>query len=256
MKSLDSLYLKRKKILGTFVDEGANKTQSFNVFENLLKIGNAKVFTINPEFLVDAWFDKDFQKILNIGDYNCNDGFGITLLYSLKRTPGINLTYYFLEYCNTHSLSIFILGGRQDKDVSKRATDEIIKMFPNIKIVGFNSSFSYKEEDDSRTLKYIHKCMVEKNVPKIDFILVGYGHKKQEFWINRNLTKIPCRVGMGVGGSLDFISKEIPRAPVFMQNFGIEWLFRLVIQPKRLFRILKAVVIFPFASFLEKITCR
>jgi len=245
--------LKRKKILGTFVNEGVSKEEAFLVFKRLLIQGNAKVFTINPEFLIDACFDKEFQKILNSGDFNCNDGFGITLLHSLKRTPGIDLTLYFLEYCNLNRLSIFILGGRQDKHISRRAGLEIGKKFPDINIVGDSSNFSHKKESDNETLDYIHRCMFEKKVSKIDFILVGYGHKNQEFWINRNLSKIPCNVGMGVGGSLDFISGEISRAPKFMQNLGLEWLFRLFIQPQRFFRILKAVFLFPIASFFEKI---
>jgi len=245
--------LKRIKILGTFVNEGVSKNKAFEIFETLLKHENSKVFTINPEFLVDAWFDKSFQEVLNSGDFNCNDGFGITLLHSLKRTPGIDLLHYFLEYCHINHLYIFVLGGSQDKDISRRACIEIEKKYPNLKVVGYSSRFSYKKESDIETLKYIHKCMDEKKVSKIDFILVGYGHKNQEFWINRNLSKIPCKVGMGVGGSLDFISGEIPRSPKLIRNFGLEWLFRLLIQPKRFFRILKAVIIFPIVSFFEKI---
>jgi N-acetylglucosaminyldiphosphoundecaprenol N-acetyl-beta-D-mannosaminyltransferase len=57
---------------------------------------------------------------------------------------------------------------------------------------------------------------------------------------------------MGVGGSLDFISKEVVRAPRFISAIGLEWLFRLVIQPKRFFRIMKAILVFPTLSLFEK----
>ena len=250
---ISNLEIETKKILGTKVSKGYSFEKSKEIFLKLHKSGNfSKVFTINPEFLVDAYYDKKFQKVLNSGDYNCADGFGIELLYGIKRTPGIELLNHFLKVCNEESFSLFILGGSSDKEISKRAAENISKSFPKIKIIGFSSDFSFQKEDDVKTIEYIHKCMTENRVESIDLIIVGYGHKNQEFWLERNMAKIPAKIGMGVGGSLDFISKEVKRAPKFLRTFGLEWAFRLIIQPKRIFRIFKAVILFPMLSLFEK----
>lgn len=245
--------LETKYILGTKVSRGFGYEKSKKIFLEMLKFESfSKVFTVNPEFLVDAYYDKEFQKVLNSGSYNCADGYGIELIHGLKRTPGIDLLNYFLKVCNEKSLSIFILGGNYEKDISRKASIEINKKFPNINIIGSSSEFSYKKNDDIRTIDFIHKCMTEKKVSSIDLVIVGYGHKKQELWLDRNLIKIPASIGMGVGGSLDFISMEVARAPKILRDFGLEWVFRLVNQPSRIFRILKAVLLFPTLSLFEK----
>lgn len=76
---------------------------------------------------------------------------------------------------------------------------------------------------------------------KIDVIFVAFGHRKQEKWMYQNLPKLNTRVMVGVGGSFDYLSGEVPRAPRFIQEMGLEWLFRVIIQPWRLKRFWKLV---------------
>lgn len=70
----------------------------------------------------------------------------------------------------------------------------------------------------------------------IDILFVAFGCPKQEFWISKNLPKIPVKIAIGVGGAFDYISGKIPRAPGFLRGLGLEWLFRLVVQPRRIKR--------------------
>jgi len=86
------------------------------------------------------------------------------------------------------------------------------------------------------------------NAASPDVLFVAYGAPFQEFWIARNLHKIPCvKVAMGVGGAFDFLSGKLDRAPVFMRKIGLEWLYRLLKEPrKRLRRIVNATVVFPY----------
>ncbi|MCX6729968.1 MAG: WecB/TagA/CpsF family glycosyltransferase, partial [Candidatus Portnoybacteria bacterium] len=80
------------------------------------------------------------------------------------------------------------------------------------------------------------------NLAKPDILLVGLGSPKQEEFIYNNLSKMPSvKLAIGVGGAFDFISKRIKRAPMFLQKIGLEWLWRLVIQPKRFRRIFTGV---------------
>jgi N-acetylglucosaminyldiphosphoundecaprenol N-acetyl-beta-D-mannosaminyltransferase len=83
----------------------------------------------------------------------------------------------------------------------------------------------------------------------VDILFVAFGAPKQEFWINENLEKIPVKVAIGVGGAFDYISGKIPRAPGFIRNIGLEWLFRLVVQP---WRIKRQLSLLEFAWLVAK----
>src|SRR3989338_5459360 len=74
-----------------------------------------------------------------------------------------------------------------------------------------------------------------------DILFVAFGHIKQEKWIGKNLKKIPVKVAMGVGGAFDYLSGEVMRAPKFIRVLGLEWLFRLILQPWRIKRQLALV---------------
>lgn len=254
------------KILGTRVDSGIAKNNFRDKFFELLNKGGSKIFTVNPEFVVDAFFDTNFQKVLNSSDYNSIDGIGVAWAIgrvdkktsqlkdiSKKVFTGVDITEQVLKICNNDSLSLFLLGGSVEKDTSKLVANYILKNYPKIKLVGYSSDFSFDKKDDKSTVNFIHEKMKQNSVQQIDVILVAYGHKNQEFWLDRNQAKIPARIGIGVGGTFDYLAGNMKRAPKFLRELGLEWLFRLLTQPQRIFRILKAVILFPIlVAFTEK----
>lgn len=253
-------------ILGTRVDSGISQKNFRELFFKLLQKGNSKIFTINPEFIVDSFFDNNFQRILNTGDYNSIDGFGVSweILKRGKKSynfediskqvfTGVDITYNILDICNKDSLSVFLLGGSLEQNSSKKVSDFIHNKYPKIKVVGYSSDFSHSEKDDKETLKFIHKEMKACGVKQIDIVFVAYGHKNQENWIVRNQNKIPASICIGVGGTFEYLSNNISRAPLVFRKVGLEWLYRLLTQPSRIFRIIKAVILFPIlVAFLEK----
>jgi len=86
-----------------------------------------------------------------------------------------------------------------------------------------------------------------------DCIFVALGAPRQEEWIRDNISKYPTvKIAMGVGGSFDFISGRVRRAPIIFRNIGIEWLWRLAVQPWRARRIFNAVIFFPLTVLREK----
>lgn len=87
----------------------------------------------------------------------------------------------------------------------------------------------------------------------IDILFVAFGFPKQEMWMAENLNKIPVKVAMGVGGAFDYISGNVPRAPVFVRNLGFEWLYRLIRQPWRWKRQL-ALIEFGYLVLKEKLS--
>ncbi len=248
--------MKSSSILNVGLDSNINKKNFREAFFKLLTLGNSKIFTVNPEFIVDAFFDSNFRKILNKGDLNTVDGFGVALALKSKMQAsknvkdivftGVDLVSETLRIMNEEKLSLFLLGGSSEQDVSMLASRRIRQKYPNINIIGYSSDFRNSSIDDKESIKFIHQKMKEKACKRIDVVLVGYGHKKQESWIIRNSSKIPANISIGIGGTLDFLSGNIKRAPRFLRNLGLEWLYRLIVQPSRFPRILKAVLLFPF----------
>ena len=86
-----------------------------------------------------------------------------------------------------------------------------------------------------------------------DVLLVGVGAPKQDLWISKNLKDLKAGVAIGVGGTIDFIAGEQKRAPVSVRRVGLEWFWRLVLQPFRIKRIINAIVLFPFYVSLYKL---
>ena len=86
-------------------------------------------------------------------------------------------------------------------------------------------------------------------------MFVAFGHGKQEKWIAQNLRDLPSvKIAMGVGGAFDFISGHVKRAPKFMRRIGLEWVWRLILQPCRVGRILKATIVFLFMLYRTQIS--
>ena len=88
-----------------------------------------------------------------------------------------------------------------------------------------------------------------------DILFVAFGHPKQEMWIAEHLKEIPSvKIAVGVGGSFDYISNLKKRPPLFIQKLGLEWLVRLLYEPKRILRIGTAVIVFPIIVVYSKIS--
>lgn len=210
------------------------------------------IFTPNPEMLVDAQDDEYFKTVLNAGDLNISDGFGVSLVSGgkIKRIPGVDFTYCLCELAQKENKSIFLLGSGS-REVLKKASENLLKIFPKLKIIGFHPGpqIDYLMIEDKQTIvpepeandQAVHEIIM--TAP--DILLVAFGHNKQEKWIFENIKNLPSvKIAMGVGGTFDYISETIRRAPCFMRKLGLEWLYRLIRQPQRLARIWKATAVF------------
>lgn len=225
------------------------------------------IITVNPEMVLAAQSDKDFMNILNKSSINTADGTGLLwaantqndskiistlkllkLLFKKPMTPlpelikGSDLMLDIAEHSAKNGTKIFLLGAQPG--VAERTKLKLEKQFPDITIVGtYSGSTSPYEEEKIKDLI---------NETNPDILFVAYGAPAQEKWISRNLHKMPTiKVAIGVGGTFNYISGTIKRAPLFLQNLGLEWLYRLIKEPKRWKRIWNAVVIFPI-QILQK----
>lgn len=210
-------------------------------YENLKQIVekdiklNKKSFivAINPEKILKSRKDKDLANLLNGATYQIPDGIGIVYASKIKRgkiksrITGIDSMEMLCELSNEKGYKIFLYGAK--KEVVEKARDELRKKYSNIKIVGTMDGY---EKDNTKICDAINKS-------KADIIFVALGSPKQELWIRDNMTKLCPKIYQGVGGSFDVFSGNIKRAPNWMQKSGLEWFYRLIKEPKRIFRQVK-----------------
>ncbi|MDD2655944.1 MAG: WecB/TagA/CpsF family glycosyltransferase [Patescibacteria group bacterium] len=229
---------------------------------NLLSIGGQhKIFTPNPEMLVDARKDSYFRRVLNSADLNICDGHGIKFL-SKKSLSVIHGVDFMLDVCKIaeqKKCSVFFLGSG-DKQVLLEMKNRLKIKFPELKIAGSDVGLKVEiQKSGARKmmLKYDEKenekILQKIKTSKAQILFVAFGHNKQEKWIYENLPKLQnVKLFMGVGGSFDFLSGKVKRAPKLVRKLGLEWLYRLITQPKRFARIFKATITFSFLIILNR----
>lgn len=193
------------------------------------------IVTPNPEFVMLAQDDSEFKQILNQADLAIPDGTYLKLSGKIKEVvTGVDFMEKLCQQCAKQGFAVALLGGRDG--VAKQAAECLQKKYPEL-IVSF--------AEDGPEIQSEPAGPDQTGIPApTDILFVAFGMGKQERWIHHNLSDIPATVAVGVGGSFDYISGRVPRAPLFLRQLGAEWLFRLIIQPWRLRRQLKLIKFF------------
>ena len=236
------------------------------------------IVTANPEMVLNASKDEEFLEVLRSAEIVTPDGIGILWAanYLSKPPPKRKIRRYFQLYGSLFSIlfspkrlrsplkervtgtdllkkivglsekkawQIFLLGA--SPGIAKKVIQKFSKIYPKAKFAGHFAG-SPEADDEDEICELINQA-------KPDILFVAYGSPKQEFWIHHNLFKLnSVKVAIGVGGAFDFYAGKLKRAPKWMQKIGLEWLFRLIRQPKRIFRIWNATVRFVGLVFKEK----
>lgn len=247
-------------ILGVKVTN-ENKENILKYLFQQVKEPRKKLFitTPNPEMVMYAHGHPDYQNKLNHADVALPDGIGLFFAARLlgiplqERITGVDFIEELCKLTREKPLSMGFLGGKGG--VAKRAAECLMRKYPWIKI-GFVG-----EEWPQEIVKSKNLGVKNKKLPiptssvahqsQIDILFVALGVPKQEEWIYKNLQDIPVSAAMGVGGAFDFISGKTLRAPFIVRFLGLEWLFRLVLQPWRWKRQL-ALLEFIFLVLKEK----
>ncbi len=224
------------KILDVKIDN-LNKREILEKVNGFLKSSDQHYLTTpNPEFLVKAQKDEDFKRILNSADICVPDGVGLTYASIFLREPikeriqGVDLMDKICKQAAQKEWSVFLMGA--EMGISDKAAEKLKEKYPDLKISSGHEEVSGQPE----------------------ILFVALGAPKQEKWIRNNLSKLPSvRLAMGVGGSFDFISGKVKRAPKSVRKIGLEWLWRLICQPWRVKRMYNAVIKFPYLVIRSKI---
>jgi N-acetylglucosaminyldiphosphoundecaprenol N-acetyl-beta-D-mannosaminyltransferase len=214
---------------------------------------NRYVVTPNPEFVILARRLPDFAAILEAATLSIPDGVGLMLAARLQGAPlreqvrGTDLAYGLVEWAASNHRRVFLLGGADG--VADAAAASLHRRWPTLQVAGtFAGDASPAGDVATRAaISAVGRC---------DVLLVGYGAPKQERWIARNLSALDVGVAIGVGGVLDFMAGRVRRAPAVIRRIGLDWLFRLAMQPSRLRRQASTLPVFVALAVNEALKIR
>ncbi|MCB8943078.1 MAG: WecB/TagA/CpsF family glycosyltransferase [Ardenticatenaceae bacterium] len=194
-----------------------------------------QIATTNPEFVMAAQQDEAFRQVLWQADLCIPDGVG--LVYAARwlgrplpqRVPGSELIYHLAALAAQNGWKLFLLGAAPG--VAEEAAVILQQKYPGLLIAG-----TFAGSPDPAANETIVQHI---NDSQADMLFVAYGAPRQDKWIARNKEALPTvRLALGVGGALDFVTGRAIRAPRWLQNLGLEWLYRLLREPWRWRRML------------------
>ena len=215
-----------------------------------------RIFTPNPEILLRARSDAEYADVLRSADLALPDGTGVTLVQTLRdgrtvrRWPGVDIATFLVRLAAQRGETVAFVGGAPD--VPERAAVRW-RTLPGLKVVvagagvevDVDGSARHAEREDEMT------DAIRSAAPAM--VLVGLGAPKQERWITRHADAFPSvRVMIGVGGAFDIWAGSRRRAPRPFRTLGLEWLWRLALEPRRLPRIIRATVVFPVLAVFDR----
>jgi N-acetylglucosaminyldiphosphoundecaprenol N-acetyl-beta-D-mannosaminyltransferase len=212
------------------------------------------IVTANPEILLAAKEDPVYAATIKRADVRCIDGFGLRLMLSLtgrqaNRVTGVALSEALIRLSVEKGWRVAFVGG-DDPEVGMRAASLWKKRFPKFDVLVEHGG---KVGTDAEIDEAGQEALFRLRSFAPDIVLAAFGHPKQERWIERQRQFFPeARCFVGIGGTLDYWAGSVRRAPSFLQTVGLEWLWRLMVEPRRWKRIWRAVVVFPLAFFFKR----
>ena len=192
----------------------------------------ARLFLANAHTLNLACSMPSFREALASADVVLNDGVGMELCARLRGKPffynfnGTNLVPRLLSACSERGLPLrtFLFGARPGR--AALAAEKLMAEYPSLRVVGVRDGY---QRDDEAVVAAV-------NAARPDLLLVALGNPTQEEWISANAARLDAGVAIGVGALFDFLSGATQRAPVALRALRLEWTFRLLLEPRRMFR--------------------
>ncbi len=220
------------RILGCRVDP-VGMAEALERITGFLRSGRpAHVVTLGAEMVMLALRERAYQSVINGAELVAPDTVGIVVASRLLGTPlrervaGIELVERLCELAAFESFSVYLLGGANG--VAKKSAAELSERHRGLRIAGTHHGY-FTAADDRHIVAEIRNSGA-------NIVLVALGFPRQEYWIARHLPELSCAVCIGVGGTLDILAGKLKRAPLLMRRLGLEWLYRLLREPRRLRR--------------------
>lgn len=240
------------KILGIDIDN-IDIQEAGEITKKLVNESNKSCKIIvapNTEFIMMAQKDEEFYNILKKAELATPDSVGVMLGGKMQkkpfksRIPGQAYFRKVLEVGEKENWTFYLLGGKDD--VPKLAAENVKKIYPNINIVGYHEGF-FEKDSEEEVINEINKL-------KPNVLFVAMGAPIQEKWIAKHKNELEVDVAAGQGGTFDYEAGKIRRAPKIVQKLCIEWLWRLILQPSRIVRMVVLPIYLIKITFTKDIT--
>ncbi|NQZ58483.1 MAG: WecB/TagA/CpsF family glycosyltransferase [Lentisphaeraceae bacterium] len=206
--------------------------EALDSIQQAIAKGDKKSFSfINADCINLSVDDSHYTEVLRRNDGVFPDGSGIKLackILDIDLKDNVNGTDMLPLLCQkavVHTFSIFLLGGKPG--VAEQMKANLESCYPGLNICGTKDGFFDHSKENDQVIKEINKS-------NPDLLLVAFGAPLQEKWIDTHQEKLEAKVLIGVGGLFDFFSGDKGRAPLFIRRLGLEWCYRLYLEPKRL----------------------
>lgn len=229
------------------LDEGVER-----IFQLVAEYGKdgvpREVATVNVDFIVNtlAWErggvrHPELLDVLRRADLVTADGMPVVWLSRLlgcplkERVTGADLVPALAAAAAKRGASLFFLGGRGT--IGQQAADLLTQRNPGLKVAGVSAPFVYTEGERLADYDAEDAAIVDEiNAAKPDVLLIAFGNPKQELWFARNAPRLKVPVSIGIGGTFEFVVGTVSRAPVWVQRAGLEWVYRVLMEPRRLWK--------------------
>jgi N-acetylglucosaminyldiphosphoundecaprenol N-acetyl-beta-D-mannosaminyltransferase len=223
---------RRLPFLGTVLDP-LNETETLEAIRTIIAnrlptqhcvLNSFKLFLIHH--------DTRLQKIVNECGLVQADGVSIVWAGRILRFPffpritGIDLMSRLLSESNEKQYRVFFLGASEN--VLKQTLTHVSSHYPKLMIAGHHHGY-FDQAHEKEVIRRISDS-------KADILFVAFGSPKKEYWLSENLNNLNVPFCMGVGGSFDVLAGLTKRAPQWMQKFGLEWFYRFIQEPGRMWK--------------------
>ena len=225
-----NMNMKRYRILNTYVN-ALSMSETIEVVEKIIKAGkptqHVVINALKVNFMKE---DPELRKIVNRCPLINADG--ASIVWAAKklgipleeRVAGIDLFQRLVREANDKGYKIYLFGAKEEVVIKVKEIFE--KQYPKLQIVGYRNGY-FTEDDEPETVK-------EMAASGADMMFVAFPSPKKEYWVSKYLNQLNIPFVMGVGGSFDVVAGVTSRAPLWMQNHGLEWFYRFIQEPRRL----------------------
>jgi N-acetylglucosaminyldiphosphoundecaprenol N-acetyl-beta-D-mannosaminyltransferase len=193
-----------------------------------------RVMYVNAHVLNQSREDPELRTALEASDLVYCDGYGVRLAAKAldvdipHRMTGADWIWGLATLCEATGQSIYLLGS--EPGAAHEASERLQRWYPKLRVAGSHHGyFEVGSPHDERVVEDI-------NARRPDIVLVGMGTPKQERWVQANADRLDAGVAWTVGALFDYVSGRVPRAPGWLADNGLEWIFRLAIEPQRMWR--------------------
>lgn len=228
--------MKKQALLNTYVNNLTMKETIQSIEKMIRNDKKSYIVAVNVDVIVKIEQDDYLKKITDEADLVLVDGqplIWISRMYKRDvkaKISGSDLVPLLCKRAAQKGYSVFIIGGK--KGIAKKACENLKKKHPSINIVGYYAPPLGFEKDEVELNKI--NDMITKVSP--DILIACFGCPKQEKWIYENYHKYKAKVSICAGATVDFLAGNINRAPKWMSNHGLEWFYRLIKEPRRMFK--------------------